>query len=75
MYSGTCTIRHLFQHSVTSNKKNYGPKVFLLTKIKPEYSDILYNLTHFPGALVCQIRQVPLYNTLEPHSFTKEPTI
>ena len=39
----------------------YGPKVFLLTKIKPEYSDILYNLTHFPGYLVCQIRQVPLY--------------
>ena len=31
--------------------KIYGPKVFLLTKIKPEYSDILYNLTHFPGPL------------------------
>ena len=31
--------------------KIYGPKVhvFLLTKIKPEYSDILYNPTHFPG--------------------------
>jgi len=41
--------------------KIYGPKVFLLTKIKPEYSDILYNPTHFPGPLVCQIRQVPLY--------------
>ena len=37
-----------------------GPKVFLSTKIKPEYSNILYNLTHFPGPLVCQIRQVPL---------------
>ena len=24
--------------------KIYGPKVFLLTKIKPEYSNILYNL-------------------------------
>ena len=39
----------------------YGPKVFLLTKIKPEYSNILYNPTHFPGPLVCRIRQVPLY--------------
>jgi hypothetical protein len=38
-----------------------SPKVFLLTRIKPEYSDILYNLTHFPGPLVCRIRQVPLY--------------
>ena len=33
----------------------------MLTKIKPEYSDILYNLTHFPGPLVCRIRQFPLY--------------
>jgi hypothetical protein len=24
-------------------KKIYGPKAFLLTKIKPEFSDILYN--------------------------------
>ena len=39
-------------------QKIYGPKVFLLTKIKPEYSDILFKLTHFPGSLVCQIRQV-----------------
>jgi hypothetical protein len=39
----------------------YGPKVFLLTKIKPEYSSILYNSTHLPGSLVCRIRQVPLY--------------
>jgi hypothetical protein len=38
----------------------YGPKVFLLTKKNPEYSDILYNPTHFPGPLVCRIRQVPL---------------
>jgi hypothetical protein len=29
--------------------KYSNPKVFLLTKIKPEYSDTLYNLTHFPG--------------------------
>ena len=41
--------------------KIYGPKVFLLTKIKPEYSDILQNPTHFPSPVVCQIRQVPLY--------------
>jgi hypothetical protein len=39
----------------------WGPKVFLLTIIKPEYSDILYNLTHFPAPLVCRIRQVPMY--------------
>ena len=38
-----------------------GPKVFLLIKIRPEYSDILYNPTHFPGPLVCWIRQIPLY--------------
>jgi hypothetical protein len=38
-----------------------GTKVFLLTKIKPEYSDILYNPTQFRGLLVCGIRQVPLY--------------
>jgi hypothetical protein len=29
----------------------------MLTKIKREYSDILYNPTHFPGPLVWQIRQ------------------
>jgi hypothetical protein len=41
--------------------KIYGTKVFLLTKIKPEYSDILYNPTQFRGLLVCGIRQVPQY--------------
>jgi hypothetical protein len=56
-YSGTCAI----PTPEFSDTKNFDPKVFLLTKIKPEYSDILYNLTHFPGPLVCQIRQVPLY--------------
>ena len=55
-YSATGAIRH----PVTSNKI-YGPIVFLLTKINPEYSDILYNPSHFPGPLVCRIRQVPLY--------------
>ena len=44
--------------------KMYGPKVFLLTKIKAGYSDILYNPTHFPGPLVCQIRQVPTSCTI-----------
>jgi hypothetical protein len=38
--------------------KIYGPKLFLLSKIKLEYSNILYNTTHFPGPLVCRIRQV-----------------
>jgi len=33
----------------------------MLTKIKPGYSDILYNPTHFPGPLVRLIRQFPLY--------------
>ena len=41
--------------------KIYGPKVFLLTKIKPEFSDILRNPTHSPGPLLGRIRQVPLY--------------
>ena len=40
--------------------KIYGPKVFLLTKIKAEYPDILCNPTHFTGPW-CLIRQVPLY--------------
>ena len=42
-------------------RKSDVPKVFLLTKSKPEYSDILYNPTHFHGSLVCRIRQVPLH--------------
>ena len=41
--------------------KIYSPKVVLLSKIKPEYSDILHNQTHFPRPLMRQIRQVPLY--------------
>ena len=48
----------VFRHHV----KIYGPKVFLLlTKIKPEYTGILYALIHFPGPLVSRIRQVPQY--------------
>ena len=47
----------VFWNPMTSDK-NVGPKVFILTKIKP---DILYNLKHFPDPLVCRIRQVSLY--------------
>jgi hypothetical protein len=32
--------------------KNYCRKVFLLTKITPEYSEILCNPTHYPAPLV-----------------------
>jgi hypothetical protein len=55
-YSGTCANRQLSFPDI--RQKIYGPEVFLLAKIKPEYSDILYNLTHFPGPLVCWIRQL-----------------
>ena len=48
----------VFWHPVTS-RKIYGPKVFLLTKIKSEYSNILYNRTHFPGPMMYYIGQVP----------------
>jgi hypothetical protein len=34
-----------------TSKNIYGPKVFLLTKIKPEYSNILYNPDTFPWSL------------------------
>ena len=60
-YSGICAIRIL---SFPTSDKVYGPKVFLLTKIKSEYSDILCSPTHLPGPLVCRIRQVPLYTHL-----------
>ena len=60
--SGTYAIRHLsFLSSCDILQQNYGLKVSLLTKIKPENSDMLYNPTHFPGPLVCWIRQVLLY--------------
>ena len=56
IYSGTCAIWHLsFPSSCDIWQK------FMFTKIKPEYSDILPNPMHFPGPLVCRIRQVPLY--------------
>jgi len=49
-YSGTCAIRHLsFPTTWDIRQKFMVPKYFLLTKIKPEYSEILYNPTHIPG--------------------------
>ena len=51
--TGNCAIGHL---SVSTSDKKLGSKEFLLTKIKPEYSDILYNPTHFSGSLVCWIK-------------------
>ena len=62
IYSGTCAIRHLsFATSCDYSTTIYDLKVLLLTKLKPEYSDMLFNLTHFPGPLVYQIGQVQLY--------------
>ena len=55
-YTGTCAIRYL-----NFPTRSYGPIVFLLTEIKPEYSDMLYNPTHFSGSLVYWIRKTPLY--------------
>jgi hypothetical protein len=53
-----CAICHLsFPTSCDFWQKICSPKVFLLTKIKPDYSDILHN----PHIFLCQIRQVPLY--------------
>jgi hypothetical protein len=48
----------------------YGPKVFLLTKLNPEYSEFMYNTTHFTGPLVCRIRQVPVYLSWQYRSCT-----
>ena len=56
-----CNPTPEFSDILWHSGKIYGPKVFLWTKIKPEYFDILYNPTNFPGPLVCWIRQVPLY--------------
>ena len=62
--------------------KIYSPKVFLLTKLKPEYSDVLYHSTHFPGPLVCRMKQILLYlqifvllQKLSKKSFSKLCTI
>ena len=66
----SCTIWHIslvpwcvrldrFWHPVQSDKFPWSLGVSNLTD-----SDILYNLTHFPGPLVCRIRQVPLYYSI-----------
>lgn len=59
IYSATCAIRHM---SLQTSDKNLLSKVFLLTKLKCEYSEILYILTHFTGSLVSRIWQFPLYS-------------
>jgi hypothetical protein len=56
-----CNPTPEFTDILLHRTKIYGPKVFLLNKVKPEYCDILYNPTDFPGPLVCRIRLVPLY--------------
>jgi hypothetical protein len=38
----------VFRHPVPSQLNIYGPKVFMLTKLKPEYFDILDNLIISP---------------------------
>ena len=45
-----------FQHPVTSDKKLWSQSISVDKNI-PENSDILYNPIHFPGPLLCQIRQ------------------
>ena len=45
----------VFRRPVTPDKNVWSQSIYALTKIKPEYSDILYNPTHFPGPLVCQM--------------------
>jgi hypothetical protein len=62
IYSGTCAIRHLsFPTSCDNRHKSMVPKVFLSTKIKPEFPDILHNPTYFPSSILYRIRQVTLY--------------
>jgi hypothetical protein len=69
-YSGIlCNPTSEFSDILWHPTKMYCPKVFLFTKIKPEYSDILYNPIHFPGALVYRIRQDPWYYLLWPIVF------
>jgi hypothetical protein len=46
-----CNLTPEFSDILWHPTKIYGPKVFLLTKMKPD-SDILYNLTHFPDSTV-----------------------
>ena len=43
IYSETCAILQLSFPTLDKYLCLYGPKVSLFAKIKPEYSDILYN--------------------------------
>ena len=62
IYSGTCAIpTWFFLTTCEASDKNLWSQSILITKIKPEYSNILYNPTHFPGALVWWITKVPWY--------------
>jgi hypothetical protein len=63
-YSGTCAIRIL---SFPKSNKMYGPKVFLLTKVKSEYSDILCN----PTQLLGQLAELTVYSTVSVDLITK----
>ena len=47
-----CNPTNEFSYILWHPTKIYGPEVFLLTKIKHEYFDILYNSTYFPGPCV-----------------------
>jgi len=53
-----CNMTPEFSDILWHPTKLNGPKVFLFTKIKPEYSYNLDNQTHFPDPLVFLIRQV-----------------
>jgi hypothetical protein len=74
----SCTIWHIslvpwcvrldrFWHPVQSDTFPWSLGVSNLTG-----SDILYNLTHFPGPLVCRIRQVPLYYSITWSAYKSE---
>ena len=49
----------IIQNKLLSLNKDLYLLFIYLTKIKPECSEILYDLTYFPGPLVCRIGQVP----------------
>ena len=57
--TGTIRLQLWRSPPIRNNIISYCNKYDYISE--PEYSDILYNTTHFPGPLVCRIRQVPLY--------------
>jgi len=61
IYCETCAILHpSLSTSFDISQKLMVPKYFRYLK-KTEYSDILYNPTHFPGPLVYQITGSTVY--------------